>query len=69
MMNEGIASRGGRNPHTFPEQLVFAQLRHEPHSALPFARDWWKSSGGCDLVPDGLVNEQDLLKFIELLQK
>jgi hypothetical protein len=42
---------------------------HEPHSALPFARDWWKSSGGCDLVPDGHVDEQDLLKFIQLLKK
>lgn len=42
---------------------------HDPHSALPFARDWWKSSGGCDLVPDGRVDEQDLLKFIQLLKK
>jgi hypothetical protein len=42
---------------------------HEPHSTKVFARDWWKSSGGCDLVHDGKVDEQDLLRFIELLQK
>lgn len=42
---------------------------HQPHSTLPFARDWWKSSGGCDLVPDGQVDERDLLRFLELMPK
>jgi len=42
---------------------------HKPHSTLPFARDWGKSSGGCDLIHDGLVDERDLLKFLELMPK
>jgi hypothetical protein len=43
---------------------------HQPHSTKVFLSEWMKSgNSGCDLVPDGRVDHQDLIRFIELLQK